>query len=544
MLLMMTFRRTLTAPSLAALALFGPTTARSEVAERFAADRNDVARLTAQSPELVQQLEQGEALMRRGQIAQAAEVFAQASRGAPASALLARRECQALTLLDRHAEAVAACRRALAVKGGSAMDHRAMVAALLSGDHLPMPHDVSEASQSAKSAREAMPTQPFGHASVCEMAERLGDLQLLDHCVSELRYMAPEHPETQHYAAALAKARWTWRPIAVWAGILLASVATLVHAIARRVRRASRALAVAAGCLALLSAAPALAAVENEPSEAPPPAPQGQQEEEQRLTDWEIVNSDPESKLPSPKERDEDPVTFGQYLMDMSYKAEKAAKKGDHAAAVKFFRALAKLVPEHSVAFSKACIEYEALDDWQNAVDFCRTALAREGVKVEDYKRFARLLLAKKTSLSSVETDDLAAIVDHLKAEPATVVDAAQIQCELGIKVSNAAHLEQCTQVLTPKFPDDPRTTSYRWALALKRGDYAEAGRLIDRAEQLSMPADAVTKMRQATQATEPLWRRTLRSKIAAGGLIVLVLAGGLLLVTRARRPTGPVAHT
>jgi tetratricopeptide (TPR) repeat protein len=501
---------------------------------RYPADQRDVETLRTEHPRALELLEQGEKLLQAGSSQEAAEVLAHASFEAPQSPIIARRHCQALTALDRHDDAVEACKRAATLHGfgGSAMDDRALVAALMSPNHVPMPYDVAQAGRYAKGARNAMPTQPFGHAATCNIAERIGDLDLLDRCVKELRRMAPDNEETRYYSAVLERARFSWSAALAWATIVTASLATAAHAAIRWSRQRARLTAAAAAFLLAFLTVGSVKAVEKQ-KQVDPTA--------DRTSDWVIVDSDPESKLPTPKERDEDPVEFGQYLVDMSWKAEQAAKKGDHHAAVKYFRALVKLVPDEAVGYRKTCAEYEVLDDWKMALDYCRSALGQNGVTVGDYQAFVRLQLAKTTALAPSEVEDINAIVEHLRHDKTTLVAASQIQCELGLKVKSTAYLTDCTEFLASKLPDDPKTVSYQWALALERHDIAGAQRFLDRAKALSFPPEGIAKMERAmNEAEEPFWPRLLRNRLVVG-----LLSGGLgvaifIFFTLRRRSAAP----
>jgi tetratricopeptide (TPR) repeat protein len=498
--------------AIALATILAPRRVGAEPLPRYPADQRDVDTLRTERPHALELLEEGEKLLQAGASQKAAEVFAQATAEAPQSAIVARRLCQALTALERHDDAVDACKRATTLHGfsGSAMDDRALVAALMSPNHVPMPYDVAQAGRYAKAARNAMPAQPFGHAATCNIAERVGDIDLLDRCVKELRRMAPDNEETRYYSAVLERARFSWTAALTWATIVAASLATAVHAMIRWSQRPRPTAAAVAFVMAFLSIGYAKAA--DKPVD--PTA--------DRTSDWVIVDSDPESKLPTPKERDEDPVEFGQYLVDMSWKAEQAAKKGNHLAAVKYFRALVKLVPDEAVGYRKTCGEYQVLNDQKMALEYCRGAIGQNGATVGDYQAFVGLQLAKPTKLSTSETDDVNAIVEHLRHDPTTLVVASQIQCELGLKVKSTALLTDCTEFLASRFPNDPKTISYQWALALERHDFTGAQRFVERAKVLGFPPEGIAKMEMAMSA-QPFWSRLL------GGRSVLIgLLGGL----------------
>jgi hypothetical protein len=222
--------------------------------------------------------------------------------------------------------------------------------------------------------------------------------------------------------------------------------------------------------------------------------------------------------------------------MDLSDKAEAAVKRGDHRAAARFYRAMAIAVPDRSIGFIKACASYEAAGDWSNAIDNCRAALGRPGVTVNDYGHFVRLLLAKP-ALESDDTKDIEAILSHLQAEGVERGIVDELQCDFGMKVGDTRRLESCTAALTQRAPNDPRTISYQWALALLHQDYAEARRLVEHAKATPMSPDSVRGMEEATSLAEPWWSRNLTAGRLSAGLVLVLGTGIALMLARKRRP-------
>jgi len=383
----------------------------------------------------------------------------------------------------------------------------------------PSPGELVEALTFAKATTNDMPSQPWGYAASCDIAVGLGDVEMLGKCVEQLRRVAPDHEETLHYYGLLKRARSTTGALIGWAVILLATLATLVHALVRRSRRAfpSRALGAAAGVLALLVASPAHAG----PNDT--------------FGDWEVNDADPESSVPSPAKRDSDPMSFGHFLFDLSFKAERAEKKKDYQAAVKFYRAVAKAVPDRSVGFAKTCKQYEALGEWQNALDYCRGAVARDGVKLEDYQNYVRLQLAKPGLLVPAEIEDVSNVVKHLSADESTRGAAAEMQCDLGVRISSLPHLQECTTTLAALTPNNPKALPYQWALAMKREDFAEARRVIDLAKAASMRPENVQQMEQATSLAASFWRRYPRLWILVLTLALVAAAGAMFVMMRRR---------
>ena len=67
------------------------------------------------------------------------------------------------------------------------------------------------------------------------------------------------------------------------------------------------------------------------------------------------------------------------------------------------FGALAKAVPDRSVSYGKMCAAYEALGERDHGLESCRDALGRQGVRVEDFSRYVRLLLDHQGPATSAE---------------------------------------------------------------------------------------------------------------------------------------------
>jgi hypothetical protein len=268
-----------------------------------------------------------------------------------------------------------------------------------------------------------------------------------------------------------------------------------------------------------------------QPADSDEPTPDG-------LSKWKVDDADPVKSLPTDEQRDHDPLQFGYHLMDLAEKGGVAAKKGDHRSAVKYFAALAKAVPDRSISFTKLCNSYEALGDWEKATDACRTALGLPGVTVADSAHFVRLMLAKRTKLTPLEVDDVTAVVDHLREQESTRQLASELQCEVGARIEDTQRLEECTTALAAVAPDDARTLSYQWALALARKDFAQARDVIAHAKNTAMPPEGIQHMEDVTRAAEPMWRKAVRDwRVPAGASIVVAAAAIALVVSRRRSP-------
>jgi hypothetical protein len=448
----------------------------------------------------------------------------------PGDASLAwRRDCEALTALGRRSEAVLACSRALeTVRSGDNV--RALVSALVDGPTPPTSAELALALAVTATERDKGGAVTSA-AATCDIAERIGDLPMLQRCADELRRIAPDDPATGKAESALSAACPPWRFWGGWSLVAVALAATLGHAgrrsLARRRAMVARLPAAAALSAALL--APAVTARADEP-------------EPQRrtgLSRWPVDDAHPESSIPSDKDRDADPLQFGYWLQDVSWKAEIASKRDDHAAAARYYRALGLAVHDRAVAFVKACEEYEALGDRDQAIEMCGQALLRDGLTVKDYDHFVHLVLGQTRPLTDKETFALAQVLDHMREDPAgrDVVD--DLECQVGARTSNVAQLRECTAALAARSPDDPRTISYLWALAVAEDDGSGAEVLVERARTAGVAPQDVERMSHTTQTS--VWHRRVRTVLVVVAFCLLAAAmavAGRAVAARRRKLT------
>jgi tetratricopeptide (TPR) repeat protein len=523
-----------------ATAALGIATARQASAEtaRNGSDVRDLQRLASKHPEVPEMIERGEGLAMAGSLTDALEAFQQAAREAPESALAARRECQTLTLLERRSEALPACVRA-ARNGGSPMDLRALVAALVSGRDAPTTGDLAQAMRMARRARETMPQEPWGYAAECDIALRIGDAQMLDQCLSELERVAPDHYETARAFSLTAPLRATFRVWAAWLAVFILALGTLAHVLWRALRvsakspRAGASVAMVLAFMAALSVAKSGRAQDNpENSDVPPEL----QAHPGMLSDWPVDDKDPESSVPTDQKKERNPLQFGYWLMDLAWKGQNATKHGDHQAAIQFYKAMIKAVPDRSVSYTRLCESYEAAGDWKSAMETCATALTHGGTTTKDYAHYFALALAKKGPLTREDVDVLAGVIQHLRGDDGGRELAVDLDCQLAVRIEDLARLQECTQALVARAPDDPKTISYQWALALKRSNFQEAEDLLERARSTDMEPAGIEQMVRGMESVRAGRRRKIYIWSFAG-LAVLGLAGtAMIWMTRRRR--------
>jgi hypothetical protein len=481
-----------------------------------------------------------------GPLAGAILLFAAPARaqGAADPSAADRHACETLTDQGRRGDAVLACSRAVQTVRSDA-NVRALVHALVGGPAALTTTDLAIALSITAREREAG-SRITAAAATCDIAERMGDMVMLQRCADDLRTTAPDDPATARAAAILAARCPPWRFWGGWSLVAATLGGTLAHALrrsARRSRNTSRAAAPApapahapasarALTLALTLGAGLLGAASPSVARADvPPAPQ-----HGWLSKWPIDDAHPEAAIPPENERNADPLQFGYWLQDLTWKAERSSAHGDHAAAARYYHALAVAVPDRAVGFLKECEEHEALGHRDEAVEACGQALLRDGLTVHDYDHFVQLELGQPRPLTEKETAALAQVIAHMKEDPAGRDAAADVECQVGARTSNVAQLEACTTALAARGPEDARLVSYRWALAVAKGDRDEAAALIARAPAAGVAPQDVERMSRTTQET--MRQQTLRLLLSVVAIVLLVAglgAVGRLLGARKR---------
>jgi hypothetical protein len=262
--------------------------------------------------------------------------------------------------------------------------------------------------------------------------------------------------------------------------------------------------------------------------------PTGQRQLSFGLSEFGIDDSDPERTIPPLDKLNANPLQAGYLLMDLGEKAEQAQKAGRHLDAARFYRAMARMVPDRATAFSKLCKAYQAGGDLPRAIEACSFALSRTGVKLEDYVRFGEVVLLGAKPLTPVQIEELGAVIAHLRTQGRDARVAAEcIECEIAFRLDDENRLRACTSVLAELAPNDPKTISYQWSLALLLRDFSEATELVGRAKALGVDAGVVERMGEVTRAAIPVWRRTGVVVPALAGLLLVGAAVALLLVMR-----------
>lgn len=485
------------------------------VAASIARYPGDARQIGAMQPKARELLEKGEALAVAGNVPQALELFRKALAEDPSPPLLHRRECEALTALGRRAEAVQACTMA-AQNSRSNIDSRALVRALVDGPLEPQMRDLFQALTITSIERRGSPGLPAPLAMTCDVAQSIGDVPMLQRCAERLERDAPGDPQLRRAKRALSLLCPPWRFWGGWLAIV-AAVAWTVGDWLRREVGARRGRRIAAATVAV-GLCLVTRAVHADPVEEAPRTGW--------LSKWTIDDAHPENSIPSESDRNADPLNFGYWLQDMALKAEHASKLGRHEAAASFYNALALAVPERAIAYSKMCNEWEAAGNHEKAVDSCGKALLHDGVTIADYTHFVRLVIKTPGDLGEKEKGAVNNVLKHLSEDPAARAISDELACEMGVRTSNLDQLRQCTEALQQSAPDDPKTVTYQWNLAMLEGKFDVADALVKRASALGVPA---ASMQRVTDAGAAARRRRLQTVYSILGFAVLLGASVLV---------------
>jgi hypothetical protein len=448
------------------------------------------------------------------------------------SQLSAREACKNALAAEEASGAVHASRKPCdsAFLSGMPEDMRDAVAAMVSPAARPTLDDLAIATLMTDATVRKANEQPWGYLARCDIGRRLGSADLLGSCVADLRRVAPEH-EALKQALAMAAEH---PPLAVRLFrifLVLGLFATLVHACraawsARSRRRHGTAVASLVACLVISGLGSGVASGQVT-------LPEGKD----HLSAFKIDDADPEAGIPGPGEATKQPLQYGYLLQDLAAKAESASKRGDHAASARYYGAIAKAAPTVAYPPREMCVELEAAGDIHKAIQACRSAITRAGSTEADYTRFVTLVLGSKEPLHADERKELEAVIQHLQQETPLDAVPTMLRCEVDLRFKDIPALEACTAELTKQAPNDPKTVSLQWALAVEKRDRGAALSLLDRARGLGVNAAALAKMEAGTRAIRSRQLQRLALLILAAVLVAAgIRLGRLWLDTRRQR--------
>ncbi len=514
--------------------------ARGETADEFARSQQARAQLRLVSPTAAAALARGETLLTDKHPADAATLFTQASELVPSSPIAARFQCEALTMLDQPDAAAKACRRALVnaqTQKDKPRDMLALVRALLAGTNSPTPERLREAIMVTQVLMRQFQNNTAPFIAQCEITRRLNSAGVQGQCDTTIGFLSPASQELTRVRTAMAVYRDPWFVWGAWLALTGLVAVTMIHAFLRplfRPRHSAAMRLIQMSLLVLAFLAPtevwAQPIVAPRMSDNPKTKPKD-------LGSLSVNEQDPERSVPTPQQRDADPVSYAYLVVAISDRAERAFKHEDYKAAVRFYKALVKAVPNRSVSYAKLCRAYEALEDWKSALENCGLALGFDGVTGQDYDEYARLTLEHKPKLQLADIQNLDAVIQHLRSALPESALADIVDCEVGARIHDQQRLLRCTTKLTAIAPSDPKTLTFQWAYAVDRGDYYGAKALLARLKQTPLGPSTIERMEQTTLSARPLWRRVLSNWWSLGVLALFLIALGALRLKWQRRP-------
>lgn len=252
----------------------------------------------------------------------------------------------------------------------------------------------------------------------------------------------------------------------------------------------------------------------------------------QLSTRFKVDDANPEDSIPNSKDRDRNPLEFGYLLQDLLERAEQARKDRDFPAVIRYYRAVAKAVPENAKGWSKLCEAYEIVNDRERAIRACRYAIDRPAAELQDFTRYIHLIIGRPGDLDNSARTELAKVLEHLDTQPDVKVAANHLRCEVAIKLEDAVQLEACTKALAAVAPDDPKTVVFQWTLAMMTGKTEQAKELLVRARAVGVAHDGIERMESVVYRPARFSARTRAAAIAALAMGAL----GVFLILRRRR--------
>ncbi len=459
----------------------------------------------------------------RASWAEAAELYGSLPESDEGSRLPLRRRCQALTALGRREEALATCQRLLRLVVPNAADLQATVGALMLGDGRPTDEDLMAAQQMARRAEGIDPDGVWGHAARCAIAERVGDRAAAAACGARLRQLAPEHFLAKRFGDAARSEPSRALQLFLLAALGLGTLLTLAHALVTRRRVATGAMLAAALVMAcpLPAFAQAFGIVE-EPATGP--LYSGPPSEQQHAAESEVLAFKEEAKRL-------------QELTDKIASAEAAIlERQDWQAGVSTYVEVVTLAPYCGKCWRRLCEGFGYLSEPVEGAHACRQAIASPDNNAWDRAMLVHHLLSGKSEAQPEVRAEARRYADEAVTMAPGERWGYDARCQLALRESDLPRLGACAKKLTELAPDDRKSLSLSFVVALgeQRFDAAEA--LIDRGEKGGLDAASVRAMRDELRARHKGLGRMLPGLIAVLLAVAAFIALRLLSNLRTRK--------
>jgi hypothetical protein len=240
----------------------------------------------------------------------------------------------------------------------------------------------------------------------------------------------------------------------------------------------------------------------------------------------------------------QDPLEMGYWLMDLIAKGQAASKRGDHVAALRYFAALSKAVPNRAVPYSKMCKEYLTLGDRTHGFPACAAAISRNGASVDDYAQYVGLVLASAGKLPEKMVASLDIVTTRLQAMPPGTAGVDEILCSIGVRTNNVELLNGCVPGLVARSPNDVLTFMAQWTLAMNHGDMATAREVIERARTAGIAPETIAQLESQIALEGPRRTRGTVLGVVMVVLLIVALVALAVLIRGARKlPTDADLH-
>lgn len=270
-------------------------------------------------------------------------------------------------------------------------------------------------------------------------------------------------------------------------------------------------------------------------------------------TKWPVNDEDPSASIPDTEARNKDPLEFGYFLQDLIARAEGAFTEKDYQAAIRYYEALGKAVPDKAITFRRLCTAYERVGNLRKAEGNCWALLKRKGVVVDDHLRLMRLSLSQisegapavveertrmidasadhvRQHLSETPKEDLAKLSPKERGDLQPPSDSAEVElplelqvelvaCRLAAHLRDIMRLQQCVDALHSIKADAKLAIPFQWSHAVARGDQTRIDQVLADAKQLGMPAEAIKAMAEGPKTLPPRPEPKLAGDGAAAGV-------------------------
>ncbi len=436
-----------------------------------------------------------------GRVEEAADLFARARKLVPENIIPLRGACDVALSMQRAGRLASSrepCHRAFLV-GAKPEDMYREVASLMREPTAPSLDTTVLVAFAADAAVHRGGGEPWGYLARCEIGRRLGLAEVLEGCLADLQRIAPNSPETKRMLAeATPHSRfyiWTLRLL-----LVLVPLATAVHVLVVRFRTRARSLATSKAAAAVFVVA-AIAGLAGSARGALVERNGRPEMEDDQISIFPIDDANPEATVPSVAQQNEKPLQFGYYLQDLAAKVERAKKNNDIPAQIRYYRAITKAAPKSPYGPRKLCEVLESSGDVDGAIVACRTATVIEGTTVGDFRRLIDVILAKSGNLSQDLRNEVYAAVDHIQKEAQLGAVPEVVRCGAALRFQDWETLKVCSDRLGQTAPNDAKTVSFQWALAVHQRDRPAADALVDRARTLGMEPAGIQRMEATNRA-------------------------------------------